>query len=172
MKIVRLAWIVLGAWTMSQSNPVFAQAAKGDAPPEKVPFCELAANAEKYDGHTVLTEAVVGESIHTNVLFDPLCYGGRRTKSGQILSAVPAFADITYLDSEPAQQYLKVLEQDGFVRVVIIGHVDSLQGMYGPQGLLFKISIRTLVSVYRIPQTEKEIYEFRKRGPPPIPTGK
>src|SRR4029077_17931515 len=55
------------------ASPLLAQQVQNGPPPEKVPFCELARNAEKYDGHVVLTEAVARESIHTTVLYDPLC---------------------------------------------------------------------------------------------------
>src|SRR4029077_13083557 len=149
-----------------------AQQVQNGPPPEKVPFCELARNAEKYDGHVVLTEAVARESIHTTVLYDPLC-SDSKTRSGQSLSAQPTSFEPYKpgTETELDKQYAKAVKEDGCVRVVLIGRVDSSRGAYGPQMLLFEIAIRSFVSVYRVPQTERDAFGLRK-WVYPIPTGK
>jgi hypothetical protein len=167
MRIRYLNLAALVGWTLLFATPDLPILAQNAAPPSRVPFCELAMNVPKYDGKIVLTEGVVRESIHTNIFFDPLC-SDRSTKSGQSLSAVPAFAEIEYLKSRLGLQYLEALKQDGCVRVLLIGRVDSLQGPYGAGGLLFKITIESLISVYEIPKTERDTFELRKMDPPPI----
>src|ERR1700674_63423 len=159
-----LVGTLLAGLVLLPVRPALPQQPQNATFPERVPFCELAANSEKYDGHIVLTEGVARQSIHTNVFFDPLC-SDRSTKSGQSLSAVPAFAEIEYLKSQSVLQYLEALKQDECVRVVLIGRVSSLQGPYGPQGLLFKIEIGSLISVYKIPEAERDAFGLRKIGP-------
>jgi hypothetical protein len=151
----------------------FSQQGQNAPPPEKVPFCELAANSEKYDGRVVLTEAVAHESIHTIVLYDPLC-SDHKTRSGQSLSAQPTSFEPYKpgIETELVKQYANAVKEDGCVRVVLIGRVNSSRGAYGPQMLLFEIAIRSFVSVYKIPEAERDTFGLRKMGPPPIPGGK
>src|ERR1700674_3034013 len=168
--LIRTALVVLA---FLPASPVLAQQVQNSPPPEKIPFCELAANAEKYDGDVVLTEVVALESIHVIVLYDPLC-SDRKTKSGQSLSAQPTSFE-PYRpgnETELDKQFNEAMKQDGFARVVLIGRVDSSRGAYGAQMLLFEIAIRSFVSVYRVPQAERDAFGLRKMGPPPVPTGK
>jgi hypothetical protein len=172
MRVSFFTYIVLVSWALLFGRPALAQQTPSTTSPERVPFCELAANAEKYDGHVVLTEVVARESIHTTVLYDPLC-SDRKTRSGQSLSAQP-----TSLPYEPGteteldKQYAKAVKEDGCVRLVLIGRVDSSRGAYGPQMLLFEIAIRSFVSVYKLPELERDTFGLRKMGPPPTPTGR
>ena len=168
-----IIWTALVVWALLFTRPAPSKQGQNVPPPEKVPFCELAANAEKYNGHVVLTEVVARESIHAIDLYDPLC-SGRRTRSGQSLSAQPTSFEPYRQGSETEldKKFNELMDHDGCARVVLIGRVDSSQGAYGAQGQLFAIAIHSFVSVYQIPEAERDTFGLRKVGPPPIPTGK
>jgi len=139
---------------------IIAQGNLQEAKPEKIPFCDLAMRSEKYDGHLILTEAVASNSFHSILLFDPLC-SETRGRGGMHLSAQPTFESPYKMDSPLDTQFRKVLGEEGSVRIIFVGVVESLsQAAYGPEGRLFEIHIRKLISVHPITPAERQALEI------------
>jgi hypothetical protein len=173
MRMGFLICTVLMGWGSLIARPVMQKQTQNAPPPERVPFCELAANAARYDGHIVLTEVVARNSIHAVVMYDPLCED-RPAKPDRNLSAQPtSFEPYTPgSTTELEKQYQDLMRQDGYARVVLIGRIDSSRGGYGVLYQPIAIAIRSFVSVYKIPEAERDAFHLPKMGPPPIPTGK
>src|SRR2546426_112928 len=118
----------------------------GEARAEPVPYCELVLNPEKYDGQTILTEAVWERLFHSGALADRSCprVGGRAALTA------PAFSR-EVMHNGLGKTLGKILAKRGVAVVDLIGVFHSRKGEnYGPDNQRYQIEIRSLLAVREI----------------------
>ncbi len=111
--------------------------------------CEMLEHPDLYDGRILVTRLVVGNSLHSIVLFAPECVAKAKA------SIQPTFLPPYQIGTRRDKRFRHLLDREGALFVTVEGRFVSNGGPFGPMGRSFKMEIRALRKIDRLSSADR-----------------
>jgi hypothetical protein len=140
-----LRW-VLAVIFLQLSLLVFPTSAVPPQEPLNVPYCDLLAGSQTYEGKSVLTTAIIGSNEHDTMVYDASC----RSTSTDNKSADMEFPS-DWTTSKLGKKLSTILQHHESARVNFVATFSQSAGPYGMLGARYRLTLIRLISVEKAP---------------------